>query len=92
MGFPLSQARVGTERRDAPQNGARHTEEKQLTTDHSNPSSEPQAISGTILRSTSRGALVLETENARRMMQKLRNFTDSVEPDSPAAPDAAPAG
>jgi hypothetical protein len=38
------------------------------------------SVTGTVLRSTTRGALVLETENARRMMQRLRHLKDSVDP------------
>jgi hypothetical protein len=52
--------------------------------------------SGSLLRATSRGALVLETEHARRMMQKLRNLKDdlkeSVEPDAPVAAKPASPG
>jgi hypothetical protein len=37
-----------------------------------------EAVRGPVIRATRRGALILETENARRMMQRLK---EAVEPD-----------
>jgi hypothetical protein len=47
---------------------------------------------GLELRATHRGALVLQTENARRMMRRLRRFKAASKPDTePAdAPGTAP--
>jgi hypothetical protein len=49
--------------------------------------------SGVDLRATHRGALILQTENARRMMQRLRRFKPAAEPaaETPEAPGAATA-
>jgi len=51
---------------------------------------ETRRIAGTVMRATRRGVLVLETENARRMMRKLSDLK-SVEPDPPVGDDPAPA-
>jgi hypothetical protein len=50
--------------------------------------------SGVDLRATHRGVLVLQTENARRMMRRLRRFKPGSEPATEGgdAPGTAPAG
>jgi hypothetical protein len=56
---------------------------------------EREAGSGPFLRATSRGALVLETEHARRMMNKLRGLKDDIGESvegPPAPPKPASAG
>jgi hypothetical protein len=40
---------------------------------------------GVVVRATRRGALVLETENARRMMARLRKLRPGTDPDEGAA-------
>ena len=49
-------------------------------------------ISGPVLRATRRGALVLQTENARRMMQRLRHLRAVPEPKQRKTNGPAPAG
>lgn len=55
---------------------------------------EPRAYAGFGLRSTRRGALVVETEAARRMMERLREMKDTVaeQADDKPAPGTASAG
>jgi hypothetical protein len=55
-------------------------------------SSETGTGSGPFVRATSRGALVLETEHARRMMHRLRDLEDRVDPDPRAAAKPASEG
>jgi hypothetical protein len=50
-----------------------------------------ESAGGMVLRATRRGALVLETENARRMMRRFSKRQSDPEPDAPQDPDAAPA-
>jgi len=48
-----------------------------------------ESASGTVLRATRRGALVLETENARRMMRRFRALAP--DPDEGSVEDAGAA-
>jgi hypothetical protein len=45
-----------------------------------------ESASGTVMRATRRGALVLETENARRMMRRFRALKP--DPDADRVKDA----
>ena len=48
-----------------------------------------EAAGGMVLRATRRGALVLETENARRMMQRFRKLQPEPEPEPARDPEPA---
>jgi hypothetical protein len=48
-----------------------------------------ETASGTVLKATRRGALVLETENARRMMQRFRKLKPVREGDPAQDPEPA---
>jgi hypothetical protein len=50
-----------------------------------------EEVTGPVLRATRRGALILETENARRMMRRLRDLRPVPEGE-PDEPGPAPAG
>lgn len=53
---------------------------------------EPSSTSGPVLRATRRGALVLETENARKMMRRLRKLRPQPDTDGSGDVGTAPAG
>jgi hypothetical protein len=50
-----------------------------------------ESTSGTVIRATRRGVLVLETENARRMMRRFRALKPDPEPDPVGRSGTAPA-
>ena len=50
-----------------------------------------EGAGGMVLRATRRGALVLETENARRMMRRFSKLHEDREPETGQDPDAATA-
>jgi hypothetical protein len=50
-----------------------------------------ESASGLVVRATRRGALVLETENARRMMRRLAQLRPGQEPEPPEDAETATA-